>query len=743
MAATDTGSAPVSPADVETAGVGRETAGEKSFHGKPWLLRAVTAAAVVFAAGFVVMTVLYATATAPPASPPGEAPATATIETSAPLSVPDPAGLYRPPTAALEPYPGSDTWAGLPTIAYMEPEGTEDPFQLRYPAEWWNLTGPTVFARYSTGHSRPLEFVTSDGANVSMSVADLFAADPSSLGGLTLTSIDTLAATIPDAMANVLNRTGELGLIVASPLDPDAAEQRFWNFFGRLTSGGYAYNTFTLLRAVSISDFPTLLADLAAGDELGVMQSEADSAGWRALAESGDLYVIDVRGSSSLQPRQGAGRPAHAAGALLVLTRNAAAPSDLTVAAVHLSSLSGNQVRQYTRRTCTPTAWAQAIYFASTGLQNWVTWIGHVLQWHIVHASMAWTQKNNMSPDHPLSVALAPGMVGNPEFLNRLNPPTDVIFGTATLPSSLEAVFDYGQHVVDSGVPGASIPSRFPQDYEPVRQAALNGLQEASFTGEQPWDQLPGLAMAQRIWEVSRNFASVLLDEIYPEDSLVAGDAQLQAWLDAAADPAGSNLPIDDVPQTREALLPFLTYMVYGPLTHTWTNLPELHGAATVFLNNVAAVMTAELPDPGVNYTEADLLQNVLPGGWEVQRLVSFWGSFMYAEPYRTVVPPSMDLAEDLYPEFPADHAINAALIEMRQEVVDILVGLLDLYPPEYCAAELQAWAAADKAMASLNSTNPWATPVNATAEVLASEQLTRDMCLAMKTQRLSADINL
>eukprot|EP00951_Prasinocladus_malaysianus_P014106 scaffold107325_cov55-Prasinocladus_malaysianus.AAC.1 len=294
-----------------------------------------------------------------------------------------------------------------------------------------------------------------------------------------------------------------------------------------------------------------------------------------------------------------------------------------------------------------------------------------------------------MSPEHPLSVAFSPLVVGNLDFLNRLNPPSDVISATATLPTSLEEVLDYGQYIVDHGVPGASIPPAFPQDYEPVRQAALNGLQEASFSVDEPWDQLAGLAMAQNVWDISQEYAMVLLDEIYSKDPMVASDPQLQAWLAAMADPEQGNLPIKQLPKTREALLPFLTYMVYGPLTHSWTN-----------------------------------------------------------KAYQKLIPASLDMSQNLYfSDLPEDQAVNQALASQREQIFDILVAVLNLYPTDYCAAELLSYAKGEQIMASIlnGADNPYLTSLDAKAlpEILASEERTRQTCMALKSQRLSADISL
>lgn len=457
--------------------------------------------------------------------------------------------------------------------------------------------------------------------------------------------------------------------------DPDAAEADFVSYW-QTAGGAQGYNLMVFTKALARSDLDELLMELEKHGLDNMMKQNL-----RTKCDAGKLFAVNASASSVLGPRHGM----HTLGAIVILEKTA---STMRPSAVRLQAAGpGGERRFYTRYTSTGSAWAQALYRAKTALTTLGVWTGHVLHWHMIPEAMYFNLNNTLAPEHPLYVLLKPRMKSNSELIFMLAS-TNVMTATATVATTLNDVYELAQAWL-SGLPSLS----FPEDYEPSRTAAANGLKV------EDW---PLLTLQQRLWDMAADYAAVVVQEIYHSDASVKNDVQLADWITAAHNPKAGNmksLAMLSSLSSKKELRSLLSYLLYTPLTHTLSNL--LSNIGNIWNNGIAmpqAVGTSRLPNRAHEYTKEELLADgVLPGGWAYNRLVKFGGgtNFGLFPQTERLIPNLTDLSVDLtfnrssYNRklLPLSHPINQAEIKLRGKMMDIVDDFLEKWNAGFCAA--------------------------------------------------------
>lgn len=501
-----------------------------------------------------------------------------------------------------------------------------------------------------------------------------------------------LAGLVSDRQFALMERRGQLARLRAALTDADAAEANLWQALAAPAGGGQPLHLFSLVKRVDAAACAKRWLPAFDG------ATEAQRAEWTALAAAGKLYGIDVLSSAALPKRAGpSGRAAadvHSVGALVLLERRDFGSEAMRPVAIELQQAKGEQdaVRQYTRAGSTDSAWAQSIYFATSAIQNWGVWNGHVLNLHMIPAALTWTARNSLAPEHPVRVMFE-DRSGDNLSLMTIFASGKVIDGTPTVVKDLADVLAIVQA---GGMPtdAAGEELRFPRDYEPVVNARKNGVLPRDFAGKtaqwwqrpcaEDWSDFPVVAVQQKIWDVAKKYVHSFVDAVFADDAAVAGDAQIAAWVTSARE-EGNLKTLEDV-RTKAALEDLLTYVVYTPLTHTFSNTDAVQGAlfhAGVFH---PMVMTSTLPDAAKTYDEAYLLANVLPSAFALKKAGGFFGAFMYSAVNDRLIPKSGELDTELeFPTLAKTHPVNVAQVQLRQDMLDALADVMDNYNPGFC----------------------------------------------------------
>jgi len=463
---------------------------------------------------------------------------------------------------------------------------------------------------------------------------------------------------------------------IAALTDPDAAEADFVSYW-QIAGGAQPYNLMVFTKALALSDLDELLSKLELYG-LDSMMKQNLRTKWEPLAHAGKLIVVNASASSVLGPRNApnSSQGMYTLGAIVILEGTA---STMRPSAVCLQAAGqGGEAQFYTRDTSTGSAWAQALYHAKSALTTLGVWLGHVLHWHVIPEAIYFNLNNNLAPEHPLYVLLKPRMKSNSELIFMLMA-TPVMTATATVATAINDVYELAQAWL-SGLP----PLSFPEDYEPSRTAAANGLKVKDW---------PLLTLQQRLWDMAADYAAVVVQEIYNSDAAVKNDIQLAEWIEAAASQTAGNMEALRMLSTlsgKKELHSLLSYLLYTPLTHTLSNL--MPNIGNIWNNGVAlpqAVGTSRLPNSTHEYTKEELLDGVLPDGWAYNRLVKFGGATNFALQSERLIPSLTDLSVNLTFAnlLPLNHPINQGEIKLRREMQGIVDDFLEKWNAGFCAA--------------------------------------------------------
>ena len=324
-------------------------------------------------------------------------------------------------------------------------------------------------------------------------------------------------------------------------------------------------------------------------------------------------------------------------------------------------------------------SWLYALQAAKTSATLYGIWLGHVYYWHVVSAAMQRTMHETLPSEHPVYKLLEPQssyLIGFDYVLfdGAPFPLNQVINFAAIAPPSRIADVDSFLKLTDRFAAG-----RLFFDDDPKTELAKNGLNQADFTREKPWDCYPAAQNLLRLWDICERYMSVSVTHTYPNDGAVATDSALQSWMKAAADTDQGNIRGLPVMDSRTALIRVLTSLVYRYTAHGISNLNRTANPALTFVANFPPCLQREdIPGFASNPGTQELLQ-YLPNTGTIADLLKFYFVFVFSKPYVPLIPPGEYAGQSaIAHELPfaggiIEEARNAALAKFRLEMIEFM----------------------------------------------------------------------
>jgi hypothetical protein len=424
--------------------------------------------------------------------------------------------------------------------------------------------------------------------------------------------------------------------------DHDVATRSFWP---TIASFGLPYNLLVLAKvnAKRAAELEQELGDAWAAEDMGSLHAD------------GRLYEIDMRILASLEPYLALdGAIRFTPGTVTVLKQDPRS-KELTPIAITVSTTDERRPRVYTVHD---QAWLYALQAAKTSVTVWGIWLGHVYHWHIVTAAMQMTMYNHLPSDHRLYSLLQPQSQSLIDFdfvllthlWGQIAPPTPV---KGYMP--LLKLFD------------TFAKDRTFFDDDPQSELSRRGLVAEDFTVVTPWDAYPVVGFLLDIWEITGDFVTAVVHDMYTSDAEVAQDDGLEAWLTASRDPSQGNVRGLPEIQTRDELAKLLTSILYRVTVHGAGSLnPSVNPGLSFVANFPPCLQGTRIPEPGDEVSTQELL-DLLPHTGTIGGMTTFYFTFVYSKPYERLIP-SGKIESDPY--FPQDQEpCNEALFAYRTAI--------------------------------------------------------------------------
>ncbi len=382
---------------------------------------------------------------------------------------------------------------------------------------------------------------------------------------------------------------------------------------------------------------------------------------------AGNLYAIDMSRFEALTPQTVDGDVRFTPATVTLLHRDPHHKT-LTPLAIEVAGYQGRGRRVFTRANASDGAWLYALQAAKTSITVFGIWLGHVYHWHIVTAAMQMTMLNTLPATHPLYPLLAPQskyLIGFDDallrFWSQIAPPTSI----ATSDQFLALANGYAE--------GRSF-----FDDDPRAMLDHLGLRQPDFSRRTAWDQYPLVGRLLAVWDLVATYVSSCVRATYASDAAVAGDRQLQAWIQASSAPGVGNVRGLPRPTSRSALERVLTSFLYRITVHGVSRLESSSNPALTFVANFPhCLQRATIPDPRARLSTRALL-GYLPNTRTIAGAVGFYFTFAFSTPYEPFIPFGGVDANLFFPGGRRSPR-NRALIELRNG----LAGFIDDYQPE------------------------------------------------------------
>ena len=449
--------------------------------------------------------------------------------------------------------------------------------------------------------------------------------------------------TLPDVYSLGLPRLGEFAATV-DVTQPEAATEAF---FPTIAQYGRSYNLF--------------LTQKVRRDGVGPWRDLFGAAWTPALdtaAESGLLYVIDLRIYESLHAHTVAGSPRFTPSTVTVLVQDAASKA-LTPELVRVAG-GGNQPKIFSRHgPATPAAWVYALQAAKVSVTVYGIWLGHVYEWHIVTAAMLMTMFQTLPADNPARRLLEP----QSSFLIPFDDVLLLQWTAAAPPTSISSSREF------LGLIDRYATDRRFFDDDPVAHLERLGITEADFTVTEPWDQFPIAGDLLAIWDATGRYVSSYVDHAYAADQDVQRDRLLAKWMAESGDEDGGNILGLPAMDSKAALKRVLHSIVYRITAHGTSRLYRSANPVLTFVANFPpCLQQATIPDPADSF-DNQALHRYLPTTGTIGEMLHFYFIFWATPPYVPFVP--LEGADtDLFFD---DEESNDALIELRRFVIDFV----------------------------------------------------------------------
>ncbi len=302
-------------------------------------------------------------------------------------------------------------------------------------------------------------------------------------------------------------------------------------------------------------------------------------------------------------------------------------------------------------------AWLYALQAAKTSITVWGIWLGHVYHWHIPTAAMQMTMYDHLPAKHRLYELLQPQSQSLIDFdfvllsflWGQIAPPTPV-GGYMELLALLDT-FAEGRRFFDD---------------DPLAELKSRGLDVDDFTVVTQWDAYPVVKSLLDIWEITGDYVSAVVNDLYASDDEVAQDKGLHAWMTASSHPDHGNVQGLPLPiKTRAELAAVLTSILYRVTVHGAGSLqPAVSPALSFVANFPPSLQRSDMPEPDADVSTTELLDH-LPHTGTIGGMTTFYFTFAYTHPYETLIP-SGGVESDLY--F-TKQSCNDALVTYRTRI--------------------------------------------------------------------------
>lgn len=479
--------------------------------------------------------------------------------------------------------------------------------------------------------------------------------------------------------------------------EEDAATESFWP---TIASFGLPYNLLVLGK-VDARRATVLERDLGAawaGEDLGSLQA------------AGLLYEIDMSILASVGSSTAFDGTTRFAPATVTVLKQDPESKALTPVAVRVWTEDG-PAHVY---TAGDKAWRYALQAAKSSITVWGIWLGHVYHWHIVTAAMQMTMYNHLPDGHRLYQLLQPQSQSLIDFdfvlltqlWGQIAPPTPVAgyMPLLRLLDRFAATDPRGLATTDDGELPAEGRGRTFFDDDPRAELAARGLEEKDFTVVTPWDAYPVVGYLLDIWDITGEYVTAVVHDMYPTNEKVAQDEGLQRWMKASGHPAEGN--VRGLPQKvekRDELAKVLTSILYRVTVHGAGSLnPAVNPVLSFVSNFPPCLQTADIPEPGRRLEDEELLE-LLPHTGTVGGMTTFYYTFVYSQPYARLIP-SEGVRSDAYFSG-AEKSCNDALFAYREAIAAFVGKYLVAWndalerirgtagsPPPYAADQAGQW---------------------------------------------------
>jgi hypothetical protein len=502
------------------------------------------------------------------------------------------------------------------------------------------------------------------------------------LNGNTLEIVPTIVESITSQTESKATPGGELATL---PLDDPRQWSISWTTFPDVQSLGAPHldewaATVDVTQADKATEaFWPMIATYGHAYNLLLPEKVRDAGKWRELfgrawtpaldaaADTGTLYVIDLRIFEALEPQEVAGVTRFTPSSVVVMVQDATTKA-MTPELIRVAG-GDNDPTIFSRQdsTTTASAWVYALQAAKVSVTVFGIWLGHVYQWHLVTAAMVMTMFENLSPRNPVYRLLEPQSSYVIPFDDLLLLGWDALPGIpptslATAPQLLELIDRYAD-------------GREFFDDDPTTTLQRLGLTEADFSVDAPWDQFPIARDLLEIWDATGRYVDTYVEHTYATDDDVARDDEVQRWIAASGPEGDGNLRGLPAMDSQDALKRVLHSIVYRIVAHGGSRLYRSANPALTFVANFPPVLQdAAIPQPDTAFDTATL-HRYLPNTGSIGSMVYFYFTFWASPPYVPFVPLEGE-ETDLFFD---DDTSNAALVELRR----FIAGFVERISPD------------------------------------------------------------
>ena len=177
--------------------------------------------------------------------------------------------------------------------------------------------------------------------------------------------------------------------------------------------------------------------------------------------------------------------------------------------------------------------------------------------------------------------------------------------------------------------------------------------------------------MILKVWQMTADYVSAVVDAGYATDATVAADADLANWIGAASGPG--NVAGLSRMDSKAALKAVVTSVLYRITFHGLGRLRSIGSPEPAFAPNYPpCLQSTTIPDPQAPLSTSELLKTYLANTGTLGKLLSFYDIFSYNAPYVPVVP-YKGAEDELFFDQTMHPTANQALIEFRNRIEDII----------------------------------------------------------------------